>query len=113
MSKLQIIEQPSSTFHYRYKTELHGAHGHIAGENSKKPNTTLPAVQLLNHPETSAIIRCTLAAADVDSQHPHLLVNKTKGELVCAPINFYLQEINGNNLCLLCNSRKKSRTTSE
>jgi Rel homology DNA-binding domain len=84
MSELLIIEQPSSTFRYRYKSELHGAHGHIAGETSIRSKKTLPAVVLVNPPETSAIIRCTLSAAEADAQHPHLLVNKTKIGLVSA-----------------------------
>lgn len=84
MSELSFIEQPSSTFRYRYKSELHGAHGHISGENSKRSKKSLPALRLVNPPDTTAIIRCTLAAAEADSQHPHLLVNKTKSGLVSA-----------------------------
>jgi hypothetical protein len=99
MTTLQIIVQPSSNFHYRYKTELNGPHGHIAGKASKKTDKTLPAVELRNPPKTASafVIRCTLSAADDDdSQHPHMLVKKTKNNgLVCARL-YPLQPSNRN-----------------
>jgi hypothetical protein len=92
MSTLQIIVQPSSNFHYRYTSEHNGTHGHIAGESSKKTNKTLPAVELRNPPDTASafVIRCTLSAADDDSQHSNMLVKKTKiNGLVCTRFYMY------------------------
>jgi len=82
MAELHIIEQPSSAFRYRYKSELNGAHGHISGENTLRSNKTLPKVTLLNYPYQKAYIRCTLAAADADREHPHQLVKKSKNGTV-------------------------------
>ncbi|CAB3370722.1 Hypothetical predicted protein [Cloeon dipterum] len=75
--KLQILEEPSAAFRYRYKSEMHGAHGHIAGERSQKSSKTLPRVRLLGWFKP-AYIRCTLATENEEKEHPHLLVMKMK-----------------------------------
>ncbi|XP_059475191.1 nuclear factor NF-kappa-B p105 subunit-like [Neocloeon triangulifer] len=80
MEELQlfITEQPCSTFLFRYCSELNGAHGHIAGEHSKKSNRTLPKVALRGWSTKEPVfIRCTLAADDDENhEHPNLLVRK-------------------------------------
>ncbi|XP_059474830.1 nuclear factor NF-kappa-B p110 subunit-like isoform X2 [Neocloeon triangulifer] len=81
MEELQLVitEQPSSTFRFRYKSEMHGAHGHIAGENCLRSNKTLPKVALFGWTTNEPVfIRCTLAADDETHEHPHLLVRKLK-----------------------------------
>ncbi|XP_046630053.1 nuclear factor NF-kappa-B p105 subunit isoform X1 [Neodiprion virginianus] len=68
---IKIIEQPVDKFRFRYKSEMMGTHGSLAGANSSNSRKKqAPTVELKNYPG-SAVIRCTLVTADPDRRGPH------------------------------------------
>ncbi|XP_046736406.1 nuclear factor NF-kappa-B p110 subunit isoform X2 [Diprion similis] len=68
---IKIIEQPIDKFRFRYKSEMMGTHGSLAGANSSNSRKKqAPTVELKNYPG-SAVIRCTLVTADPDRRGPH------------------------------------------
>lgn len=80
---LQIIDQPIDKFRFRYESEMHGTHGMLTTQHSKK---SFPSVRLHNF-NGEALIRCSLfqmrtSSQDVPVPHSHRLVvrcgNKNK-----------------------------------
>ncbi|XP_031633420.1 nuclear factor NF-kappa-B p110 subunit-like isoform X2 [Contarinia nasturtii] len=72
---LEIMEQPIDKFRFRYKSEMHGTHGMLTGQHSKK---TFPAVRLRNF-TGEALIRCSLyqiwkPGHELPFPHSHSLV---------------------------------------
>ncbi|XP_077289072.1 nuclear factor NF-kappa-B p110 subunit-like [Arctopsyche grandis] len=68
---LKIIDQPTTKFRFRYKSEMSGTHGCLSGRSRKK---SYPTVQLVNH-SGSATISCTLVQNNERHEvHPHRLV---------------------------------------
>lgn len=67
---LKIIEQPTSKFRFRYRSEMQGTHGAIQGERATKQKKTFPTVKLCNY-DNVAYIRCTLYSADENNRHIH------------------------------------------
>lgn len=72
---LEITEQPIDKFRFRYKSEMHGTHGMLTGQHSKK---TYPSVRLRNF-NGDALIRCSLhqivkSNQEIPFPHSHSLV---------------------------------------
>lgn len=72
---LEITEQPIDKFRFRYKSEMHGTHGMLTGQHSKKK---FPTVRLHNY-NGEAVIRCSLYQIEKPGQdkpfpHSHSLV---------------------------------------
>lgn len=72
---LEITEQPIDKFRFRYKSEMHGTHGMLTSQNSKKK---FPTVRLHNY-NGEALIRCSLYQIekpdqDIPFPHSHSLV---------------------------------------
>lgn len=68
---IEIIEQPVDKFRFRYKSEMMGTHGSLAGANSSNSRKKqAPTVELKCYPGV-AVIRCTLVTADPDHRSPH------------------------------------------
>lgn len=72
---LEIIEQPIDKFRFRYKSEMHGTHGMLTGQHSKK---NFPSVRLRNF-NGEALVRCSLFQIqkpnhDMPLPHSHSLV---------------------------------------
>lgn len=70
---LEITEQPIDKFRFRYKSEMHGTHGMLTSQNSKKK---FPTVCLRNF-SGEALIRCSLyqiQKSGYDMPHSHSLV---------------------------------------
>lgn len=70
---LEITEQPTDKFRFRYLSEMHGTHGSLTGRNSQTSKKTYPSVRLYGYNQ-SAIIRCSLYQNNKKSLHSHSLV---------------------------------------
>lgn len=81
---LVITEQPIDKFRFRYKSEMHGTHGSLTGQNASRTKKTFPSVRLYNvHGE--ALVRCSLyqipkPGHDSPSPHSHSLVIRCGNE---------------------------------
>lgn len=94
---LEITEQPIDKFRFRYKSEMHGTHGMLTGQQSKK---TFPSVRLRNF-NGEALVRCSLyqilkPGHEVPFPHSHSLVircgnedKKDPHEVMISPMNGY------------------------
>lgn len=80
---LEIVEQPIDKFRFRYESEMHGTHGMLTTQHSKK---SFPSVRLRNF-NGEALIRCSLfqmitPGREMPAPHSHSLVvrcgNKNK-----------------------------------
>lgn len=79
-AKLEVLEQPSREFRFRYKSEMNGPHGNLMGMRSSKTEKTYPTVALKNYHSTSPTkIRCSLYQISGNSRrlHSHKLVIKS------------------------------------
>jgi hypothetical protein len=77
---LEVMEQPSREFRFRYKSEMNGPHGNLMGARSSKSEKTFPTVALKNYNGNGPTkIRCSLYQVDGDSRrhHSHKLVIKS------------------------------------
>ncbi|XP_073977335.1 nuclear factor NF-kappa-B p110 subunit-like isoform X2 [Rhodnius prolixus] len=73
---LQMVEQPQSSYRFRYITEFKdNPHGPLTGENSSKNSKTFPTVKLVNYPR-KAVIRCWLCVSTDKDVHVHQLLTK-------------------------------------
>lgn len=65
-------------FRFRYKSEMHGTHGALTGQNASRTNKSFPTVRLMNY-HGPAKIRCSLfqvrrAGYQEPTPHSHSLV---------------------------------------
>jgi Rel homology DNA-binding domain len=81
---LEIKEQPTSIFRYRYETEMQGPHGTIQSKQTKRTLKTFPTVCIKNFDSPARVmIRCCLYQIERDevtghrNLHPHRLVSRT------------------------------------
>lgn len=88
--RLIIIEQPSDKFRFRYSSEMHGTHGSLMGENTRKNQKSYPQVKLEGY-SGKAVIRCTLYQERLQtnpSPHSHSLVVRKNDRDECDPHYF-------------------------
>lgn len=100
---LEITEQPIDKFRFRYKSEMHGTHGMLTGQHSKK---TFPSVRLRNF-NGEALIRCSLyqiikLGQEMPFPHSHSLVvrcgnedKKDPHEVMVSPMHGYKATFQG------------------
>lgn len=87
--RLIIIEQPADKFRFRYSSEMHGTHGSLMGENTRKNQKSYPQVKLEGY-NGKAFIRCTLYQEKKTnpSPHSHSLVVRKNDRDECDPHYF-------------------------
>lgn len=105
-SYLTITEEPINKFRFRYKSEMHGTHGSLTGQQTSRTKKTFPTVHLHNF-NGEATIRCSLyqiqkAGHEVSSPHSHSLVirsgnddRKDPHEVIVSPSNGYAAVFQG------------------
>lgn len=98
MPFLEITEQPIDKFRFRYKSEMHGTHGMLTGQKSKK---TFPSVRLRNF-NGEALIRCSLyqilkPGHEMPFPHSHSLVIRCGNEDKKDPHEIMISQMNGYN----------------
>lgn len=86
---LIILEQPADKFRFRYSSEMHGTHGSLMGENTRKNQKSYPQVKLEGY-SGKAVIRCTLYQEKLTdaSPHSHSLVIRKNDRDECDPHYF-------------------------
>ncbi|KAF2880441.1 hypothetical protein ILUMI_25719 [Ignelater luminosus] len=83
---LEILEQPTEKFRFRYKSEMAGTHGSLTGRKKR----TYPTVQLHNY-DKPAVIRCSLYQCNKKETiqprqpHAHRLVKKRGSDEIDDP----------------------------
>ncbi|XP_055325514.1 nuclear factor NF-kappa-B p110 subunit isoform X2 [Sitodiplosis mosellana] len=93
---LEIAEQPIDKFRFRYKSEMHGTHGMLTGQHSKK---TFPTVRLRNY-NGEALIRCSLyqimkPGHEMPFPHSHSLVVRCGNEDKKDPHEYMVSQLHG------------------
>lgn len=93
---LEITEQPIDKFRFRYKSEMHGTHGMLTGQHSKK---TFPSVRLRNC-SGEALIRCSLyqilkPGHEIPFPHSHSLVVRCGNEDKKDPHEVMVSQLHG------------------
>lgn len=93
---LEIAEQPIDKFRFRYKSEMHGTHGMLTGQHSKK---TFPTVRLRNF-NGEALIRCSLyqilkPGHEIPFPHSHSLVVRCGNEDKKDPHEVMVSQLQG------------------
>lgn len=95
-TSLEITEQPIDKFRFRYKSEMHGTHGMLTGQNSKK---SYPSVRLRNF-NGEALIRCSLyqilkPGHETSFPHSHSLVVRCGNEDKKDPHEVMVSQLHG------------------
>lgn len=87
--KLTIIEEPADKFRFRYSSEMHGTHGSLMGEHTKKNQKSYPQIRLEGY-QGKAVIRCTLYQEKLTNPcpHSHSLVIRKNDNDECDPHYF-------------------------
>lgn len=86
---LIIVEEPADKFRFRYSSEMHGTHGSLMGEQTRKNQKSYPQVKLEGY-IGKAVIRCTLYQEKQihPSPHSHSLVVRKNDRDECDPHYF-------------------------